>query len=417
MAQAYAAILGILLTVGVAFTQLGTYRIPVPLLMRLSIGETLTLILAGLTVVVPVAALTFDALELYRLCFVLFVIGIAILPAFAARMVQRTTPAFYVPRLLRARQGWSVFGDTVVAIAIQAAEKRDWRALEMMAALLGQLRHPDPFHHMDRGWGYQEGLPRLIHHLVDSGNDRGLRAVLGSVRHGVSVTPITSILDVDETRSRFRNWLRRSWLVRPAWVHRLQARKMAAEPLLSITDSYDYGILMHLSSGIASLTHVDEDRPGEPFLPKRVSGFREWAELLATVIFSAYLLDEAAKDDATTPAAESALWQVRSWAGLLGTVDPRLLRDVLVGTPRFPGGFGPMYPLHYPKDLVEKSKAHAARLTPAKVRAANRLVQTAVERQLVVHPDETSQLFWPEWRIEGEKALASGRRFKPSGTT
>ena len=248
MAQAYAAVLGILLTVGLAFTQLGEYRIPVPLLIWLSRSEALAFALAGSVIATPVVALTFGVLELHRLCFLLFLAGLITLPVFIARMIERTRPAFYVHRLAKTKRGWRVFQDAVVTLATQAADKRDWDGLAMMVALLGQLREPDPRHNLERGWGYQYGLPRVIRHLVETDNDRGLREVLGTIAHGACVTRTTWILDLDETRGRFENWLRLRWLMRPAWAHRIEARLKGGQPLLVIPRSYDYGILMGLTS-------------------------------------------------------------------------------------------------------------------------------------------------------------------------
>jgi len=412
VAQAYAAILGILLTVGLAFTQLGDYRIPIPLLSRLSALEAVALAFAGSVVVLPVFALSFGVLELYRICFVLFLLGVAALPVFAGRLVRRTRPEFYVNRLLRAKSGWRLYGNSVLTVAIQAADRRDWTTLSMMVALLGQLREPDSANHIERGWGYQQNLSPLVAHLVENANDRGLRAVLGTVAYGACVTPTTSVLDMNETRGRIDNWFRLRWLVRPAWVHRVESRFVSAKPILTVPDSYDYGILMALTGWILELTHVRNDCPGEPTLPKRVSGFREWAGLVTKVVYSVYLLEEAAKDDPSVPCATSELWQLRAWRGMFGTVSPALLRDAVLRTPSFPGGFNMQFPLHFPADLQEKWKADRARLVPAQVRAANHLVRDAVERQYVANPNDTMRLFWPEWEIgEAGNVFATGRRF------
>ena len=416
MAQAYATVLGILLTIGVALAQFGGYRIPISLFLRLSWGEVLILVAAGVTVILPVVALSLDVLELHRVCLLLFILGIVLLPMFAAQVIRRTRPAFYVPKLLKARKGWSSFGDGLVSLAIQASDKREWRTLAMMTAALGQLRLPDPTDHLERGYGYQQGLPQLVHHLVDEKNDRGLRVVLESVRYGACVFPTTSILDVDETRSRFRNWLRYIWLVRPGWIHELQARLAGDRPLLQVPESYDYGILLHLTQAVQSLVRADKDKPGEPVLPSRVGHFREWAQLLAAVVYSTYLLDEAAKDDERTPSAKTALWQARSWERLLGTVDARVLRDALIGTPNFPGSLGG-FPRRYPKSLQERSRARTARLTPAKTRAGNRLVQAAIKAQAMSHPVEASNLFWPDWTTQEGKVLTVGRRYSEDAVT
>ena len=411
IAQAYAAMLGILLTVGVAFTQLGEYRIPVGLLIRLSLAEAMVLAIAAATVISPVVALSFGILELYRICFVLFVTSMAMLPLFVARVVRRTQPAFYVPYLLRAKDGSRLHGEAVVSLGIQAANHRDWDTLSMMSALLGQLRRPDSIHNLERGWGYQQNLPALIHHLVDDTNDRGLRIVLRTVAVGASAVPTTAILDSPETHSGLTNWLRFRWLVRPAWVHKLDRRIRGAGPLFVVPRWYDYGILMHLTTCLSMLIHRNEDGPGEPYLPKRVSEFKEWAWLLTKIVYSVYLLDEARADEPTLPDAESALWQMRTWEALLGTVETKKLRDAVRAAPDFTGSLGPGFPLHRPKELRDEWYARDAMRTPARIRAANRLSQASARAQLRSYPEDAAECFWPHWDIQDDKVIVSGRRF------
>lgn len=410
MAQSYAAILGLLLTVGLAFTQLGEYRIPARLLLALSLGEVVSLGLAAGGVVLPVVALSFGLLHLYRVSLLLFLFGIVMLPAFAGRMIRRTRPAFYVPRLLKSKRGWSKYADSVAALAIQAGDKGDWTSLEMMATLLGQLRSPDPSHGLERGWGYQQNLPIVMRYLVDTKNDRGVRSVLRTIAHGASFVPVTSVLSLDESRGWFANKIQSAWLRRPAWVHRIQARNRVNTPLFQRPRSYDYGILMHLTGFIQDLTHVDETRPGEPYLPKRVAGFHEWSRLLTAIVYSCYLLDEASADDPTLGGAKSELNFVRPWESLFSTVEPRMLRNAVRATPLFPGGFGVMYPLHYPKDLQEASRAKDDLRTPAKARAANRLARKAAEIAYAVDANKAAPVFWPQWVVIDGKAMMTGHR-------
>lgn len=411
IAQAYAAVLGILLTVGVAFTQLGKYRIPVGLLVRLSAGEAAVLAIASATVVTPVVALSFGVLELYRVCFILFVMSMGMLPLFVARVVRRTQPAFYVPYLLRAKDGCRLHGEAVTSLAIQAANQRDWDTLRMMSALLGQLRRPDSIHNLERGWGYQQNLPALIHQLADDSNDRGLRIVLRTVAVGACAVPTTAILDSSETHSVLSNWLRFRWLVRPAWVHRLDRRIRGAGPLFVVPRWYDYGILMHLTTCLSMLTHKSEDGPGEPYLPKRVSEFKEWAWLLTEIVYSIYLLDEAHADEPTLPDAKSALGQMRTWEDLLGTVDAERLRDAVRAAPDLTGSLGPLFPLHCPKELCDEWHARDAMRTPARIRAANRLSQASARAQMQAHPDDAVGLPWPHWDLQDEKVVVSEHLF------
>jgi hypothetical protein len=155
---------------------------------------------------------------------------------------------------------------------------------------------------------------------------------------------------------------------------------------------------------------VDDTKPGEPYLPKRVAGFSEWAKLLTTVIYSTYLLDESAKEDGSIDNAQSELSQMSAWIGLLGTVNAKLLRNVVLNTPSFPGGFGPQFPLHLPVELQEREKAAIARLSPAKTRAANRLAQDAIKMQSVTHASATTAMFWPKWEMLEGKPVATGYR-------
>jgi hypothetical protein len=185
--------------------------------------------------------------------------------------------------------------------------------------------------------------------------------------------------------------------------------------------SYDYGTLMHLTQFILALTYLDETRPGEPYLPKRVSGFHEWAKLLTTIVYSAYLLDEASAEDGTIPGAKGELYQIKDWESLFSSVEPVKLRNAVLSTPGFPGvspvSVVVVYPLHYPDDFKEASRKQDDLLMPAKVRAANRLARRASEVSSKTHPEENQAIFWPQWDVVDGKATATGHRLLGDATT